>query len=451
MNSTHRYRNEQTLNLIDISQTATIFAKRTVAVQVGTKSDYCKEDESSPSGERALVGTPAVTGNGDQGVFRINGFVASDNRYPGFADNGDGSGRFNTGSVDPGQYTVEYIYTNAAGCISSTSTQITVHPSPTVNFLAGQQIIGEQACEGLPVAFEDISVAGAFDYIESRFWDFGSDVVTDSDTARVTNATFVNAATYPVELEVTSHFGCEASLTLDVIVEPTPAASFDFLEIREGNQTKFVRNSAVPAAGDSLVSWVFDGGAALDYYANFNDTVRVDLGATGWHDVELSVTSLNNCTTVLVDSMFKLPVIVASATDPSLNYESFATDAGWIADGDKLSWEWGTPSGTLINGTEDGNQAWVTNLDGAYNEGEVSYLYSPSYDLTALTRPMVGFKSFVSTPVKLDGVVMEHYNHQSRSWEVLGGINEGKFWFNETQINSTPGENALGTRLDWYP
>ncbi len=67
------------------------------------------------------------------------------------------------------------------------------------------------------------------------------------------------------------------------------------------------------------------------------------------------------------------------------------TDGGWTVSGENPSWEWGEPQAAGINSSNDGVNAWVTNLDGDMNSNEISYLTSPSYDISALSLPEVSF------------------------------------------------------------
>ena len=71
-----------------------------------------------------------------------------------------------------------------------------------------------------------------------------------------------------------------------------------------------------------------------------------------------------------------------------------STDGYWYAKGTNSSWQWGHPNKTLINKAANGLKAWVTSLDGNYNDNEQSYLYSPCFDLSALSQPMLSF-SFI--------------------------------------------------------
>ncbi|PIB37282.1 hypothetical protein BFP72_18635 [Reichenbachiella sp. 5M10] len=62
--------------------------------------------------------------------------------------------------------------------------------------------------------------------------------------------------------------------------------------------------------------------------------------------------------------------------------EDFNTDdGGWVASGTASSWEWGVMA--------SGKTGWATNLSGNYNNDELSYLESPSLDLSGVMTNMI--------------------------------------------------------------
>src|SRR5690606_4981468 len=72
--------------------------------------------------------------------------------------------------------------------------------------------------------------------------------------------------------------------------------------------------------------------------------------------------------------------------------EDFESSNGhWYAAGINNSWEYGTPVSTKINRAASGSKAWKTNLDGNHNDNELSYLYSPCYDISSLDKPTLSF------------------------------------------------------------
>ncbi|MBO9199059.1 MULTISPECIES: S8 family serine peptidase [Niastella] len=111
--------------------------------------------------------------------------------------------------------------------------------------------------------------------------------------------------------------------------------------------------------------------------------------------------------------------------------ESFETGAGsWYASGQNSSWQWGTPGGTIINKAANGTKAWVTNLTGNYNNNESSYLYSPCFDLSGLTTPVLSFSHIYRTESGWDFHWVE-YSTDGTTWNKLGTNSSGGInWYN---------------------
>ncbi len=126
-----------------------------------------------------------------------------------------------------------------------------------------------------------------------------------------------------------------------------------------------------------------------------------------------------------------LPVI---SSFPYLqNFE--AGDGHWYTDGSRSTWDYGTPASNRINRAASGSKAWKTNLQGHYNDGEFSYLYSPCFDLTGMTAPTLSFS--VAMDIEdcgstiCDAAWME-YSEDGVTWTKLVPSAGGTNWYNKT-------------------
>jgi len=113
-------------------------------------------------------------------------------------------------------------------------------------------------------------------------------------------------------------------------------------------------------------------------------------------------------------------------------FESGTTN--WYSKGQNNSWQWGTPAKTIINKAANGTRAWVTNLTGNYNTNEVSYLYSPCFNLTGLTQPVLSFSHIFriedATPADYNWV--EYSVNGGVTWSRLGtNGGGGTNWYND--------------------
>ncbi|OQP47144.1 hypothetical protein A4H97_06445 [Niastella yeongjuensis] len=111
--------------------------------------------------------------------------------------------------------------------------------------------------------------------------------------------------------------------------------------------------------------------------------------------------------------------------------EGFESNNGnWYTGGQNSSWQWGTPAGSIINKAANGTKAWVTNLNGNYNNTELSYLYSPCFDLSGLTTPVLSFSHIFRT--EDDCTCDLHwvdYSLNGVSWTRLVNAGSGTNWY----------------------
>ncbi|WP_028788093.1 S8 family serine peptidase [Terrimonas ferruginea] len=203
-----------------------------------------------------------------------------------------------------------------------------------------------------------------------------------------------------------------------------------------------VRNSVNTAVTDVPVRYQVDAGGVVNGTiasipgngtAVYQFPATADLSAPGTHTVKAWVdfpgdTYRDNDTVIV--TIINSPVIT---TFPHL--QNFETgDGGWYTGGKKSSWEYGTPASTKISRAASGAKAWKTRLAGNYNDGELSYLYSPCYDVTGMTAPTLSMHLALDAEdcgngSFCDGAWME-YSINGVDWQRLGAVGEGTNWYN---------------------
>lgn len=114
--------------------------------------------------------------------------------------------------------------------------------------------------------------------------------------------------------------------------------------------------------------------------------------------------------------------------------EGFENNNGyWYTQGINSSWQWGKPNKTIINKAANGSNAWVTNLTGNYNDNQLSYLYSPCFDLSSLTHPVLSFSHIFKME---DGCDCDYhwmeYSTNDSVWIKLGSTGAGTNWYDNT-------------------
>lgn len=108
-------------------------------------------------------------------------------------------------------------------------------------------------------------------------------------------------------------------------------------------------------------------------------------------------------------------------------------DGNWYQGGSNSSWQLGTPAKTIINKAANGTSAWVTALTGNYKNNELSYLYSPCFDLSSLVQPVLSFSHIYSIEdgCPCDYTWVEYSDNGGVTWNRLGAIGAGTNWYND--------------------
>lgn len=203
-----------------------------------------------------------------------------------------------------------------------------------------------------------------------------------------------------------------------------------------------LRNSSASVINNIPVKIQVDGGAIITENittitgkttVSYTFTATVDLSAFGIHTVKVwadlaSDTYRTNDTSTVV--LYNAPVI---ASFPYL--QNFETNNGsWYTGGNKTSWEYGTPASLKINRAASGSKAWKTNLAGNYNDLEKSYLYSPCFDISAMTNPTLSLNIALDLEdcgaSLCDGAWVE-YSADGETWIKLGTNGAGTNWYNK--------------------
>lgn len=160
----------------------------------------------------------------------------------------------------------------------------------------------------------------------------------------------------------------------------------------------------------------------------FTFAAPADLSAPGAHTVLAETrhpTDSNVCNDAADTRIANIPVV---DTFPYL--EGFeASDGAFYSEGRNSSWAVGAVQKPFIPSAANGNRAWSTSLTGNNSLNELSYLYTPVFDFTALAPglvPEIVFSQIYSLSsdeawmeISLDGVV----------WQKFGFSGSGTNWY----------------------
>ncbi len=114
--------------------------------------------------------------------------------------------------------------------------------------------------------------------------------------------------------------------------------------------------------------------------------------------------------------------------------QNFEKDDGFFyAEGNNNSWAYGSPASSNVDHAASGTRAWKTNLEGTYNNREVSFLYSPCFDISGMQRPTLSFNVIVDIEEpeeQIFDVAYVEYSNDGYTWKRLGQSGSGTNWYN---------------------
>ena len=338
---------------------------------------------------------------------------------------------YNANSID---IRLDFYYNNH-GQFPNAANSVWIRGNETSPWLPAYDLFSNQGDPGTykkssSIELSDILVAGGQDFSPSfqvRWGQHGYFTATDKETAG--GYTFDDIRLYKVIDDI------------QMIAIDTPMLSSCGLNSTSPVRIS-VRNSVNSAINNIPVKFRIDGGpivsetissiagnATIDY--NFSATAN--LSALGSHTVQAWVdyptdSYRDNDTTIL--TIVNSPII---SSFPYLeNFEN--GDGAWYSSGAKNSWQYGTPISNKIKSAASGSKAWKTRLVGNYNDLELSYLYSPCFDISNLTNPTVSFSVALDLEdcgtTLCDGAWVE-YSADGITWTKLGSFGTGTNWYNK--------------------
>jgi hypothetical protein len=126
-------------------------------------------------------------------------------------------------------------------------------------------------------------------------------------------------------------------------------------------------------------------------------------------------------------------VIISPVLSDYFYCEGFESgNGGWTTGGDANSWEIGVPAGTFVSAAANGTMAAMTNLTGAYNNSENSFLLSPCFDFSEFENdPVLQFSHIFDIESCCDETWVEMSVNGGLTWLKLGQSGSGTNWYND--------------------
>ena len=205
-----------------------------------------------------------------------------------------------------------------------------------------------------------------------------------------------------------------------------------------------IKNYSNSTRNNIALSYRVNGGAvftqtlsslAAGASTNFSFSSTVDMTAFQDYNIQAWISSAGDNyasnDSILDYSVHNSPLITAYPYLEGFEYN----DGYWYTKGTNSSWQWGHPDKSGMNRAANGEKAWVTSLVGNYNDNEKSYLYSPCFDLSSLTEPMLSFSFNNLIEFDFDFAWME-YSTDGATWQKLGTAGLGTNWYDNAGSNN---------------
>lgn len=175
-------------------------------------------------------------------------------------------------------------------------------------------------------------------------------------------------------------------------------------------------------AGKDTVTYTFSVPATLDQYKVY--------ALHAW--VYLATDTYRTNDSMLNFNIRNQPVITAF---PYL--QTFEDNDGFFyTEGINSSWQYGRPSKSSIRYAASGHNVWVTDTVNTYANNQLSFLYSPCFDVSSLTNPHLSLSLIydLENADKENNTIFDHlsleYSNDGHNWYPLGTKGEGYNWYN---------------------
>lgn len=205
----------------------------------------------------------------------------------------------------PGVHVVTLVATNGAAT-STYTLSVTVHPQPTVNFVADDTTV----CPGAPVTFTSTTIAGVPGAV-TYTWAFGDGF---TGTGSPVSHSYAATGSYMVTLFAVNATGCNSSHSKPAYVDvmPRPVASFSWSPLGICNPPGSITFTSTSTGTAPLsYAWTFgDGGFGSGSPASHS------YSAIGSYNPKLIVTDGNGCKDSVTLGPVRVDTIRVSFTGP---------------------------------------------------------------------------------------------------------------------------------------
>lgn len=171
---------------------------------------------------------------------------------------------------------------------------------------------------------------------------------------------------------------------------------------------------------------------AANTTVQYTFSATANLSAPGYHTVEIWADYPTD--NVRDNDTVRLRVNSLSYVSVFPYLENFESNNGYWYTTTNSSWQYGDINSVRVKRAASGSKAWKTNINGFHSNQELSYLYSPCYNISSLINPTLSFSISLDLEdcggALCDGAYME-YSTDGIVWARLGAAGQGTNWYNK--------------------
>lgn len=320
-----------------------------------------------------------------------------------------------------------------------------IYASPIVNF-----DIPLDKCENKLYDFiGKVSISGGNLQDLAYTWKFGSNDITTGGLNLINIKKSFKIGNVSANLKIETPFGCASEISKQFQIGPYPITAFDWKNICYGSSTQFRDLTTLSSGFISDRTWNFDTRFLIEDTSTIAFVTK-KFPTVGIYNVKLKVTSEKGCAK---DTTMEVNILPNRAITPSTPYSSgFEVDQqGWFSEGKSNSWAYGTPSSRYKSFSKTPAKIWRTSTvgDSIYSNGQISYVNSPCFDMSALNRPIVSLMIKTASRDGIDGAVLQASDDNGMLWNTIGLVQSkiGLNWYNSDNILAVPGKNEATTNV----
>ena len=227
--------------------------------------------------------------------------------------------------VNSGNYQVSLVITSDNGCRDTSNQFVSSYELPSVSFST------ENVCLGNDVDF--INNSSSTNGIN---WDWNFGDGTNGNDIQPSHS-FATSGNFNVQLTGTNSNGCTSTTSNSLNIYPNPVASFGVSNICLGGANQFVNQSSVDGGISFTSLWTMSDGTTS---TQTNPAHSFD--TPGIYNTQLSVTSLNGCTTQINHDVqvYNPPVARFAGDDVCDGVSTQFTNQSFSQDGIIIGWLW---------------------------------------------------------------------------------------------------------------